>query len=104
MKNNWPILLTAVCSIIASSGFWSWIQHKTTLTSATERMIKGLAHERIVCVGNRYIRRGWISTEEFDDFMIYLYDPYVAMGGNGAAQRVFAAINKLPDRPPTDKE
>jgi len=61
-------------------------------------LLRGLAHDRIVYLGMKYINRGWITTEEFENLSEYLFKPYKAMDGNGSAERIMMEIRKLPIR------
>ena len=61
-------------------------------------LLRGLAHDRIVYLGMKYINRGWITTEEFENLSEYLFKPYKAMEGNGSAERIMYEIRKLPIR------
>lgn len=95
--DSWiQIVATIVCSVVASSGFWAFIQKKNESKDVKSRMLKGLAHDRILCLGMRYIDRGWITQDEYENLYEYLYKPYEEMGGNGSAKRVMMEVNKLP--------
>ena len=98
MQDFWPFLLTAVTSIAASSGFWAYLQSKDKQKSATTRLLMGLAYDKITYLGMRYIERGWITRDEYDDFQKYFYDPYTEFGGNGMADRIMGELSKLPLR------
>lgn len=95
---------TVVCAVIASSGFWSHIQKKSTYLSSERRMIMGLGHIRIMDLGMRYVNRGYITHEEYQDFRKYLYEPYRDMGGNGSAERMMREIDKLPIKAHTEAD
>lgn len=56
----------------------------------------GLAYDKITYLGLKYIERGWISKDEYEDFRKYFYDPYTEFGGNGMADRIMSEISKLP--------
>ena len=59
----------------------------------------GLAHTRILTLCGQYIERGFITPEEYEDLVTYLYTPYIEMGGNGTVKRMMEnEINKLPIR------
>ena len=62
-------------------------------------MLVGLGHDRIVYLGLKYIERGWITHEEYENLNEYLYVPYSKMGGNGSAERVMENVRKLPFKP-----
>lgn len=89
-------VITVFCSVLASSGFWAWMQARREKKDAKTQMILGLGHDRIVYLCMKYIDRGWISSDEHEDLIKYLYTPYVGMKGNGTAERLIGEINKLP--------
>lgn len=76
-------LVTIVMTIFASSGFWLLIQRLLDRNSATKRMLLGLAHDRIVYLGIKYMDRGYILRDEYENLVDYLYKPYKDLGGNG---------------------
>lgn len=90
------MLVTIVCAVIASSGFWAYIQKRNENKDAKSRMLLGLAHDRIIFLGMTYIERGWITQDEYENLHDYLYKPYEEMGGNGSAKRVMTEVNRLP--------
>lgn len=90
------MVVTIVCTVIASSGFWAFIQRKNENKDVKSQMLIGLAHDRIIFLGMRYIERGWISQDEYENLHDYLYKPYEKLGGNGSAQKVMIEVNKLP--------
>ena len=59
-------------------------------------MILGLGHDVIITKGEMYIKRGWITRDEYENLHDYLFKPYLEMGGNGTAQKVMKEIDKLP--------
>lgn len=89
------MVLTIVGSVLASSGFWAYIQTKREKKDARTRMLVGLAHDRIIYLGMSYIERGYITQDEYENLHDYLYVPYHEMGGNGSAERIMSEINKL---------
>lgn len=89
------ILITALVSIAASSGFWAYIQARSTRNSAEQKMVLGLGHDRIIYLCMKYLQRGWISNEEYENLHDYLYKPYLALGGNGTAQKLMEDVSKL---------
>ena len=92
------ILITAIFSVIASSGFWAFVMKRTDKNDAEARMLVGLGHDRIIELGLKYIQRGWITEEEYENLNDYLYKPYEELGGNGSAKRIMTEVNKLPIR------
>jgi hypothetical protein len=90
------MVVTIVCAVIASSGFWAFIQRKNENKDVKSQMLIGLAHDRIIFLGMKYLERGWISQDEYENLHDYLYKPYEKLGGNGSAQKVMIEVNKLP--------
>ena len=94
---NWgQVLVSVILALIGSTGLWSYIAKHTENKDAKSRMILGLGHDRIVTLGMKYIRRGWITQDEYEDLDTYLYQPYCGMGGNGSAKRVMDEVKNLP--------
>lgn len=91
-------IVTIVCSVIASSGFWTYIQKKNESKDSKTEMLIGLGHDRIVHLGMVYIDRGWITEDEYENLHDYLYLPYTKLGGNGSAKKVMQDVAKLPMR------
>lgn len=89
-------ILTILGSVIASSGFWAYIQSRRDKNDARSRMLVGLGHDRIVELGLKYIERGWITQEEYENLNDYLYKPYTDLGGNGSAKKIMHEVDRLP--------
>lgn len=90
------MIVTIICAVAASSGFWAYIQKRNERKDIKTQMLIGLAHDRIIYLGMSFIERGWISQDEYENLYEYLYKPYEQMGGNGSAKRVMTEVNKLP--------
>ena len=100
-------VIAVFTSVMASSGLWAYIlarrerkekqqEKEEEKNSASNRMLLGLGHDRITYLCSKYIERGWISNDEYEDLMKYLYEPYKDMGGNGTAERLINEVKKLP--------
>ena len=59
----------------------------------------GLAYDRIIHVGESYLKRGSITVDEREDFRKYLWGPYHAAGGNGSGDAMMRSIDELPIAP-----
>lgn len=90
------VLVTVFVTVLAGNGFWSMLQTKFDRNSTEKKLLVGLAHDRIIYVGEEFIARGWITYDEYEDFMKYLYTPYKEYGGNGSAERISDEVKKLP--------
>lgn len=96
-------VITAVVSVLASSGFWAFWSKKHGDASARTKLLVGLAHDRIMQSGRCYLDRKWISYDEYENLYDYLYRPYKELGGNGSAERMMEQLKDLPHNPPDEK-
>lgn len=97
MDSNVNIIVTIVASVLASSGFWAFLQKRGEKKDKRTKMLIGLAHDRIISLGMYYIERGdGITQDEYENLDEYLYKPYAALGGNGTAAKVMDEVRKLP--------
>ncbi len=90
------IIVTAVCSVFASSGFWLFLQKYTSRNDAKADMLMGLGHDRIMYLGKSYVKKGYITADEFENINDYLFVPYEGLNGNGSAKRLIEEVRKLP--------
>lgn len=94
---NLPQVLTSVLiAILGSTGLWSFIANRRSKHDAKTRLLIGLAHDRIIYLGTKYITRGYITPDEYENINDYLYQPYAENGGNGSAKRVMEQVRELP--------
>ena len=96
MKSWIQMMLTIFGAVLASSGFWAYVQKRIEKKDVKTRMLVGLAHDRILFLGMSYIERGYVTRDEYENLYEYLYQPYEKMGGNGSAKRVMQAVDQLP--------
>lgn len=87
---------TFLTAIIASSGFWLFVTKRRESKDLRNRLLMGLAHDRIIYLGMYYIGRKYITQDEYENLHEYLYKPYEEMGGNGSARRIMCEVDKLP--------
>lgn len=92
------MVVTVFCSVLASSGFWAFLEKRSDKKDLKTQMLIGLGHDRIIYLGMKYIERGFITQDEYENLNEYLYKPYAAMGGNGSAKRIMGEVDKLPIR------
>lgn len=59
-------------------------------------MCLGSLYDRTKYLGETYIKRGWITLSEYNDWFKYLYQPYHDAGGDGTVDKIAEEINKLP--------
>lgn len=93
------IIVTILTSVLASSGLWAFLGSRLDRHSAEKEMLLGLGHDRIMERGMKYLDRGWITQDEYENLHVYLYEPYKKLGGNGSAHKIITEIDKLPIKP-----
>ena len=100
-------LMKIFLAIFASAGFWQFIiallqnkwqskQNKVNKQDANDRLLLGLAYRSICELCEKYIARGSITKDEYEDLLKYLYQPYQEKGGNGTCAKLIEEVNKLP--------
>ena len=92
------MIVSVVIAVIASSGFWAFIQKLSDKKDVKTKMLIGLGHDRVMFLGLKYIDRGYITADEYENLYEYLYKPYEMMGGNGSAKRIMDEVKRLPIR------
>lgn len=96
-----------VFAILGSSGLWAcilflfqWLRDRYNLKHSTRtaeaNMLRGLGHDRIIYLCSKYIEKGFITADEYEDLNEYLYKPYRELGGNGTAEKLMKEVNNLP--------
>ena len=90
------MLITVVCSVVASGGFWSYLQARREKKDAKTKLLLGLAHDRIMSLAALYTSRGYITQDEYENFHDYLYVPYHDSNGNGTGTKAMAEVERLP--------
>ena len=90
------MIITVVCAVIASSGFWAYLTQRREGKDVKAKMLMGLAHDRIMFLATMYVERGHITADEYENLHDYLYVPYEKLGGNGTAKRIMQEVDKLP--------
>lgn len=96
-------VVTILLALIGSAGFWGYLDARRARRemqddkkNANTRLLVGIAHDRITFLGMKYIEKGYITRDEYENLNDYLYEPYAAAGGNGSAKRVMEEVRKLP--------
>ena len=92
----WIAIISAGAAVFASTGFWAYITKRLEHDKAEKKLLMGLAHDRLINQAAKYIHRGFISHEEYEDLRNYLYDPYIAKGGNGTVEKMMKKVDELP--------
>ena len=96
------LIITLICSIFASTGFWSVInlliqrrQTRAAADTADRELLLGLAHDRIYVLCTEYLEQGYITPEQIDNLRCISL-PYFSAGGNGTGKLMVKEVEKLP--------
>lgn len=93
-------IIAVIAAVFGSTGFWALVtaiwQAKQKKQSSESKLLLGLAHDRICFLGGEFIKRGYVTRDEFENLHDYLFLPYQEMGGNGTAAKIMKDVEKLP--------
>lgn len=93
------IMVTIICAIFSSVGFWTFInnvyQNLREKESAERKALLGLLHEKVKSEANAFIAQGSITSSDYEDFVRYVYEPYVGLGGNGTGEKLKREVDRL---------
>lgn len=95
--------VTVIVATLSAGGLWSYLGKRPKKKTDETQILLGLAQDRIVTLGKKYIKRGWIDYDEYHQFVTYLYLPYRNLGGNGMGEKVFKDVTNLPMVDPNTK-
>lgn len=97
--NEWvgPVVVL-ITALLGSSGLFAYLGSRNKTQGAKDRLLLGLAYDKIATLGMHYIERGWITRDEYEEFQKDLYSPYKEMGGNGVAEQIMNQVSNLPFR------
>ena len=92
------LIIAVFTAVFASTGFWTLIntiyQNKAKSRTAERAALVALLHDRIYELSQKYIDRGSVTVDEYDN-LNYLWEPYNDLGGNGTGKKLFEEVGKL---------
>ena len=92
------MVIGIIAATVGSSGLWAFVMNRREKKDVKNDILIGLGHDRIMYLTEKYIERGWITPDEYENLHDYLFVPYSKAGGNGAAERNMNEVKKLPIR------
>ena len=102
------IIIAIVASVFGSTGFWALVtaigQSHIKKVSTEGKMLRGLAHDRICELGEKYLKQGYVTKDEFENLHDYLFLPYKDLGGNGTAEKIVEDVKRLPMKGGSENE
>lgn len=88
----------AITALLGGSGIWAWAKTKTERNDSEDRLLLAVARTQLVEQGREYIKRGYITMDEYEEYEGQ-YKLYSNLGGNGLARRIFEQVDELPMMP-----
>lgn len=92
-------LITVLIAVFASQGLWTFLgdllRQKFGSKTILERLVLGMAHDRLHFLCNKYIKEGSLTDDEYDTLKS-IAEPYLEMGGNGSGKRLYDQAAALP--------
>lgn len=99
---NSDILITVISTALASSGFWAFFQSRLqardaekSKDSAEKCALLGILHQELKRECKRYIDKGEIHINEYEDLRKYVYEPYKKLGGNGTGEEWMDMVSEI---------
>lgn len=91
------MLITLFASVMASGGFWAFLQGRHDQKDSRTKVILGLGYDRIIALGMKYIERGWITQDEYENLERYIYRPYNELRpDDGSVRKIMQEVDRLP--------
>jgi hypothetical protein len=89
-----PIITT----VLSGPGIWAWAKTRTQRNASEDRLLLQVAKNQLVEQGRKYLKRGYITMDEYEEYETE-YQVYSDLGGNGLARRIFKQVDDLPILP-----
>ena len=110
------LIITIILAMLGSSGLWAFIQWAITNSRKRKRraeivekldqheeeirqikaMSLGALYDRAKFLGESYLKKGWWTLNEYEDFKKYIYEPYHNAGGDGTIDKIWLELEKMP--------
>ena len=91
------IIVTIIITMLASSGFWAFIQWTLTCVrdkkSAEKSALLALLHDRLYYEIGRMLSEDTVKRDDYEN-ITYLYKPYKQLGGNGTCEKMYMDLQK----------
>lgn len=87
-----------ITTVLSGPGIWAWAKTRTTRNKSEDRLLLQVAKNQLVTQGHKYLKRGYITMDEYEEYEAE-YQVYSDLGGNGLARRIFEQVYELPMMP-----
>lgn len=93
------MVLAVVLAILGSNGLWtvvnSILTNRKDKKSVERQAMLALLHDRLYRLCQNYIKQGYVTVGQLDNLM-YLWQPYEGLGGNGTGKKLYDQVLQLP--------
>ena len=96
VKDIIELVVAVLVGFLSSSGVWVYMMKRMDRRTCSTKLLMGLAHDRITYLSIKYINRGYITIDEYEGLIHFLYEPYEELGGNSMAGTMAKKIKELP--------
>lgn len=93
------MVIAVVLAILGSNGLWTVINNilisRKDKKSVERQAMLALLHDRLYRLCQSYIKQGYVTIDQLDNLM-YLWQPYERLGGNGTGKKLYDQVLQLP--------
>lgn len=101
------MVIAVVLAILGSNGLWTVINNilinRKDKKSIDRQAMLALLHDRLYRLCQDYIKQGYVTIDQLDNLM-YLWQPYERLGGNGTGKKLYDQVLELPLKEVNDNE
>ena len=87
-----------ITTVLSGPGIWAWAKTRAQRNDSENKLLLRVAKNQIVSQGREYLKRGYITLDEYEEYEAE-YQVYSDLGGNGLARRIFKQVDELPIMP-----
>lgn len=87
-----------ITTVLSGPGIWAWAKTRTQRNDSEGKLLLQVAKNQLVTQGREYLKRGYITMDEYEEYESE-YQVYSVLGGNGLARRIFEQVDNLPMMP-----
>lgn len=101
------MVIAVVLAILGSNGLWTVVNsilvNRKDKKSVERQAMLALLHDRLYRLCQDYIKQGYVTIDQLDNLM-YLWQPYERLGGNGTGKKLYDQVLELPLKEVNDNE
>lgn len=89
------MILTIVGAVVASTGFWTFMQKVFSKPRALDKLLLAIVQDRFVSLSQTCIDKGYVTEQQYK-ILMDIYKPYKAADGDGLVDKYWSEVNELP--------